>query len=101
MHAPTRFRLFFFCLLFLSTLLMGNAEAARGKKAHQGANTKAQASLISRDRATAIARSATGGRVLNIRLKRGKRPKYKVKMLLDGKRVRNVSVDARSGAIIK
>lgn len=91
----------FLCFLFLNTALIGDLEAARGNKAARGADAKVQQSLISRDRAAAIARSANAGRVLDIRLKRGKRPQYKVKMLLDGKRVRNVTVDARSGAILK
>ena len=58
-------------------------------------------SLISRDRAAAVARSATGGRVLKVQLKRGDRPQYVIKMLLDGKRVRQVAVDARTGALLK
>lgn len=101
MHARSRFRALFICLLAASTALVCDVSAARGKKADQSSAAKTQESLISRDRAAAIASSATGGRVLNIDLKRGKRPKYKVKMLLDGKRVRSVTVDARSGAILK
>ena len=58
-------------------------------------------SLISRDRAAAVARSATGGRVLKVQLKRGDRPQYVIKMLLDGKRVRQVAVDARTGTLLK
>lgn len=77
------------------------AEAGPGKKARKGPQTSEQGAVISRDRAAAIARAATGGRVLDIRLKSGKRPKYSVKMLLDGKRVRKVGVDARTGAILK
>jgi uncharacterized membrane protein YkoI len=81
--------------------LIVDADAARGKNTGRSPNANAQETLISRDRAAAIARSATDGRVLNIRLKQGKRPRYRVKMLLDGKRVRNLDVDARSGAILK
>jgi len=39
--------------------------------------------------------------VLDIRLTGGKQPQYRVKVLLDGKRVRNLSVDAQSGAILR
>lgn len=59
-----------------------------------------QSGLISSDRAAAVARSATGGRVLNISLKRKGAPRYRVKVLLDGKRVRTIEVDARSGALL-
>jgi uncharacterized membrane protein YkoI len=78
-----------------------NVDAERRGRGDRGGNAKVQQSLISQDRAAAVARSATGGRVLNIRLEGGGRPKYRVKMLLDGKRVRTISVDARSGAILK
>ena len=52
---------------------------------------------ISADRAAAIARDATGGRVLKVQRK-GK--VYQVRVLLDGERVRNVKVDARSGRVL-
>ncbi len=77
------------------------AEAGSGKKARKGSQSAGQGALISRDQAAAIARSATGGRVLNIQLGGGNRPRYSVKMLLDGKRVRKVGVDARTGAVLK
>ena len=51
---------------------------------------------ISADRAAAIAASATGGRVLKVERQGSV---YKVRVLLDGQRVRNVSVDARTGAL--
>ena len=53
---------------------------------------------MSRDRAARIAAAATGGRVLGLGLDRGGR-RYRVKVLLDGGRVRTVVVDARTGAI--
>jgi uncharacterized membrane protein YkoI len=81
--------------------LVSNVEAARGGRPDRGASAKEQQSLISRERAASIARSATGGRVLKIRLERGKRPQYRVKVLLGEKRVRSIGVDARSGAILK
>ena len=96
-----RFAVLVFVSLSLSLGLPYDVEAARGKKADKGSHAGGKESFISRDRAAAIARSATGGRVLTIQLKRGNRPRYSVKMLLDGKRVRKVSVDARTGAILK
>ncbi|MDZ7748719.1 MAG: PepSY domain-containing protein [Halofilum sp. (in: g-proteobacteria)] len=55
--------------------------------------------LISADQAAAAARRATGGRVLRVELHRGGRPWYRVKVLVDGERVRSVRVDARSGRV--
>jgi len=51
---------------------------------------------ISADRAAAIAANATGGRVLKVERKGSV---YKVRVLLEGQRVRNVSVDARTGKL--
>lgn len=56
---------------------------------------------IDRDEAAAIARSATGGRVLSVVLRQAdRRPRYQVKILLPGGRVRSVSVDARTGELL-
>jgi len=54
---------------------------------------------ISADRAAEIARSATGGRVLSVERRRNDRPWYRVKVLVDGERVRYVGVDAVTGRI--
>lgn len=51
---------------------------------------------ISPDRAASIARSATGGRVLKVERQGNV---YRVRVLLDGERVRNVTVDAVTGKI--
>lgn len=51
---------------------------------------------ISSDRAASIARNATGGRVLKVNRKGGV---YQVRVLVDGERVRNVTVDARTGQV--
>lgn len=91
-------------ILVTSSLSIGVAydvEAGPGKKADRSSRAEAPGSSISREQAAAIARSATGGRVLNIQLMRGNRPMYSVKMLLDGKRVRTLGVDARTGAILR
>lgn len=55
---------------------------------------------IGPDAAASMVRDRTGGRVLGVQ--RGgsaERPRYDVKVLLPGGRVRIVSVDARSGAL--
>jgi uncharacterized membrane protein YkoI len=52
---------------------------------------------ISRERAAAIAREATGGRVLSVDLQGGR--SWRVKVLLNGERVRTVTIDARTGAV--
>jgi uncharacterized membrane protein YkoI len=91
------FRFVLLCLLAAGIAATADVEADRGGKGKGGGG----GALISQDRAAAAARSATGGRVLNIRLQDGKRPQYRVKVLLDGNRVRNVGVDARSGAVLK
>jgi len=56
--------------------------------------------LISRDRAADIARAATGGRVLRVELRRDGQPWYRVKVLVNGTRVRIVRIDARSGRVL-
>lgn len=58
-----------------------------------------QADLISADRAAEIVRSATGGRVLAVERRRDGRPWFRVKVLIDGERVRYVAVDAVTGRI--
>jgi uncharacterized membrane protein YkoI len=75
-----------------------NAEAGAHRRHVAQANPgSAQAQLISADRAAAIARRATGGRVLSVNLSRGAQPVYRVKILMDSRRVRTVTVDARTG----
>lgn len=68
----------------------GGIRYAQGKDRDSGTET------ISRDRAAEIARNAAGGRVLSVKLKGGT---YRVKMLLDGERVRTVRIDARTGKL--
>jgi uncharacterized membrane protein YkoI len=87
--------------LLLGMALAGGADAERGDRGARGKKASEPRTLISRDRAAAAARSATGGRVLDIRLERGKRPRYRVKVLLEGNRVRSIGVDARSGNVLK
>ena len=63
---------------------------------HKDVGDSLVAKSISSDRAAAIARDATGGRVLKVKRKNGV---YQVRVLLDGERVKNVKVDARTGRI--
>ena len=89
-----------------ATILLGIALGIASVSVEAGAHRRlvaqtgpdrSQAQLISADRAAAIARSATGGRVLSVNLSRGARPVYRVKIIMDSRRVRTVTVDARTG----
>ena len=54
---------------------------------------------ISKEQAASIAAARTGGRVLDVSLKGGSRPRYRVRVLIGDERVRTVTVDARTGAV--
>lgn len=56
----------------------------------------AQSEFISREKAASITKQATGGRVLDVKLKGHN---YHVKVLLDGERIRTIYIDARTGKI--
>lgn len=92
-----------FMQITLSVVLCIVATTADARPAQfrvaQAPADQSQARLISADRAAAIARQSTGGRVLSVNLTRGNRPVYRVKVLLNSKRVRTVVIDARSGSI--
>ena len=62
----------------------------------------AQASgSVGADEAAALVRSVSGGRILDVRLDAAAQPPvYRVKVLLDGGRVRVYRVDARTGRIV-
>jgi len=62
----------------------------------RGSDSPSEAPTVSRSEAAAIAERATGGRVLSIR-ESGRY--WQVKVLVDGKRVRIISVDMRSGRV--
>jgi uncharacterized membrane protein YkoI len=64
---------------------------------HKGGAKSSEAAQISADRAASIARSATGGRVLKVERK-GR--VYQVRVLLDGKVVRNLNIDAQTGQLL-
>lgn len=57
---------------------------------------------VSADQAAALVRAQSGGRILGLRLEsRAQPPVYRVKVLLDGGRVRVYRVDASTGKILQ
>jgi hypothetical protein len=58
---------------------------------------RSAAVAVSPGRAAAIAATRTGGRVLDVQLQGGQRPRYRVRILVGGQRVRTVTVDAVTG----
>ncbi len=57
---------------------------------------------VSADEAAALVRAQSGGRILGLRLEsRAQPPVYRVKVLLDGGRVRVYRVDASTGKILQ
>ena len=96
------------CLGFVTLLLVsmpGLATQDRPGLRPEPVNTAlvlAQNSDIGAKRAAAVARNATGGRVLTVKRTRTKRSNgakvaYKVKVLLKGGRMRTLKVDAGNG----
>lgn len=89
-------------LLGAILLLAGSAapvEAAPARYA-QADQSGARSVQISRDRAAAIAAARTGGRVLDVSLRGGSRPRYRVRVLISEERVRTITIDARTGEIL-
>lgn len=73
----------------------GHSNGNSNSNGNGNGNGNSDSARISRDEAAQIARRVSGGRVLGVEL-RGNR--YYVRVLVDGKRIRTVKVDARSGA---
>jgi uncharacterized membrane protein YkoI len=85
-----------FCTLGLLAVLNGS-EAVQGKEKKSDATAIAPPEA---DRAAAIARENTGGRVLDVRLMADESPRsYAVRLLVDPGRVRTVVVDSSSGEL--
>ncbi len=84
-------------ILCLSVALLPVQAQSRGA---QFQRVQAPAVKISRDEAAAIARDATGGRVLKVQLNGGGRPVYRVKVLVAAERVRVIRIDATSGRLL-
>ncbi len=84
-------------LVCLSCLVLPVEAQSRGA---QFQLVQAPAAKISRDEAAAIARDATGGRVLKVDYVGGGRPVYRVKVLVAAERVRVLRIDATSGRLL-
>ena len=84
-------------LVLTATLSLAAASVDAGQHKRQSNGASSSAAMISPDRAAAVARGATGGRVLKVDRKGNV---YRVRLLLDGQRVRNVKVDARTGRLL-
>ena len=88
-------RLLFAALIGLLTAAAGPA----GAEAAQAPSMLAQSSpAVSPDAAAQRVRALSGGRILDVRLEGSV---YRVKVLLDGGRVRIYRVDAASGRVIE
>lgn len=71
-----------------------------GQRYAQAQTEQAAGARISRDQAAAAARKATGGLVLKVELDGKNKAIYRVRVLLEGERVRTVRVDARTGRVL-
>ncbi len=80
--------------------LMSVCAQAQGFVDGRGLAPPALSSSIGPDRAAAIARAQTGGRVLDVRpVPNGGRESFAVRLLLDAGRVRTVVIDGQSGQL--
>ncbi len=80
--------------------LMSFCAQAQGFVDGRGLASPAPSSSIGPDRAAAIARAQTGGRVLDVRpVPNGGRESFAVRLLLDAGRVRTVVIDGQSGQL--
>lgn len=95
--------------LLVAVLAAAPADARHGRADApstfvQGApavNADQAATVVSADQAAAAVRAVSGGRILDVRLQRRSRPPvYRVKVLLDGGRVRVYRVDATTGEVL-
>jgi uncharacterized membrane protein YkoI len=80
--------------------LMSVCAHAQGFADGRGSPPPTLSSPIGPDRAAAIARAQTGGRVLDVRpVPNGGRESFAVRLLLDAGRVRTVVIDGQSGQL--
>ncbi len=86
----------FVAIILAMSLVSASLNA--GPRYAQTQAEQAAGGRISRDQAAAAARKATGGLVLKVKLE-GKEI-YRVRVLLEGERVRTVRVDARTGRVL-
>lgn len=93
--------------IFASTILawacLGLPPSAAGAEPANRVLLLAQpAGPVGADEAAALVRAASGGRILDVRLDDAARPPvYRVKVLLDGGRVRVYLVDPGTGRIVQ
>jgi len=91
--------------LMILAVLMGALSvtatpAEPAPRPHNERGAAAAEGLLSPDRAAAIARQASGGRVLSVQLvRRDGRELYRIKVLTPGGVVRVLHVDARTGRL--
>lgn len=84
----------------VALLCLAGWAAAQGFADSRGLAPPPRVPTIGPDRAAAIAREQTGGRVLDVRpLPNGERASFAVRLLLDAGRVRTVVVDGQSGQL--
>lgn len=77
------------------------SSAARAEGADPARLLAQAAGQVGADEAAAVVRGVSGGRILDVRLDGAARPPvYRVKVLLDGGRVRTYVVDAGTGRIV-
>ncbi len=90
-------------LAFVIGVLAVTQASLAGPQAPAGETMLAQASpTVSADQAADLVRARSGGRILDVRRENGDRgPVYRVKVLLEGGRVRIYRVDANSGRILE
>lgn len=86
-------------VLLLAALPLAEAPAAGLEPVYLVDNGSDDVVRVTADRAAEIVRRQTGGRVLSVERRGNGRPAYRVKVLLDGQRIRYVVVDARSGRV--
>lgn len=90
-----QFPLFGALLLTLSSLLAVNAQA------DVRPGQLAMSAAVGKSQAAEAAREAYGGKVLSVdEIKEGGRVLYRVKLLLDGGRIKIVTVDGDSGQVV-
>jgi len=77
-----------------------SASANAGPRHLQAQTEQSTGARISRDQAASAARKATGGLVLKVQLEGKNKSVYRVRVLLEGERVRTVRVDAQTGRVL-
>ncbi len=94
-------KVLFLALAVVLTTSLGLAGGAPGAWAQPGDYPRQEQRLISQSRAASLVKQRYGGKVLKVqRSKSGNKITYRVKLLQESGRVRQVVVDAQTGAIL-